>query len=379
VQASASSPLTFTGVPPGEGARFSIDRDNNGVLDGDAAAATVSISGRVVDANNVGVAGVSVRLEGTLAVAAETDSGGNFVFNLLQAGGSYTVRPVSPNFTFGPATQSFSNVAQNQTANFTATPRAFVPNPIDEAQFFVRQHYLDFLNREPDAVGLAFWRDQLLECGTDNACLEARRINVSAAFFLSIEYQETGFYVYRAHQLGSGAGPTLPFNRFLTDAQQVGAGVVVGQGEWRQLLDDNKRLFAEAFVARPEFVAQYPATMTAEEFVAALDGRTGGALSAAEKSSLANGLSNGSLTRAAVLRAVIEDAEFVRNEFNRAFVLTQYYGYLRRSPISPPDDDLTGYNFWLQKLNDFNGNYIAAEMVKAFLTSEEYRNRFIQQ
>jgi hypothetical protein len=26
-------------------------------------------------------------------------------------------------------------------------------NPIDTAAFFVRQHYLDFLNREPDQAG----------------------------------------------------------------------------------------------------------------------------------------------------------------------------------------------------------------------------------
>lgn len=379
VQSASGTQLTFTGVPPGEGARFSIDRNNDGVPDGDAAAAAVSISGRVVDQNNVGVAGVTVRLEGSQAGAAETDSAGNFVFNLLRTNGSYTVRPVSNNLAFGPATQSFDNPPQNQTANFTATPRPFVANPIDDAAFFVRQHYLDFLNREPDAAGLAFWRDQLLECGADAVCVEARRVNISAAFYLSIEFQETGFYVYRAHQLGSGAGPTLPLETFLQDARQVGDGIIVGQGDWRQRLTDNKRLFAEGFVARAQFLAQYPLTLTPEEFVAALDARAGGALSAAEKTALADGLRNGSMTRAAVLRAVIEDPDFVRNEFNRAFVLMQYFGYLRRNPAAPPDSDLTGFNFWLQKLNDFNGNFIAADMVKAFLNSDEYRNRFIPQ
>ena len=70
-------------------------------------------------------------------------------------------------------------------------------NPIDDAQFFVRQHYLDFLNREPDASGLAFWADQIISCGADPQCIEIKRINVSAAFFLSIEFQETGYLVYR--------------------------------------------------------------------------------------------------------------------------------------------------------------------------------------
>ena len=48
----------------------------------------------------------------------------------------------------------------------------------------------------------------------------------------------------------------------------------------------------------------------------------------------------------------------------------EYFGYLRRDP------DTAGFNFWLNKLNAFGGNFIAAEMVKAFITSNEYRQRF---
>jgi cytochrome c biogenesis protein ResB len=56
----------------------------------------------------------------------------------------------------------------------------------------------------------------------------------------------------------------------------------------------------------------------------------------------------------------------------------QYFGYLRRNPNDPPEAglDYAGYNFWLTKLNDFNGNYINAQMVEAFITSIEYTNRF---
>jgi len=50
--------------------------------------------------------------------------------------------------------------------------------------------------------------------------------------------------------------------------------------------------------------------------------------------------------------------------------------YLRRNPNEAPDEDFSGYTFWLDKLNVFNGNYIAAEMVKAFISSDEYRHRF---
>ena len=71
-----------------------------------------------------------------------------------------------------------------------------------------------------------------------------------------------------------------------------------------------------------------------------------------------------------------EDADLNNAEFNRAFVLMQYIGYLRRNANDSPDSDFTGYDFWLSKLNQFGGNFVNAEMVKAFISSSEYRNRF---
>ena len=82
------------------------------------------------------------------------------------------------------------------------------------------------------------------------------------------------------------------------------------------------------------------------------------------------------MARAQALRQISEDQDLYNAEFNRAFVLIQYFGYLRRDPNSGPDTDYTGYDFWLTKLNQFNGNFVAAEMVKAFITSSEYRQRF---
>jgi hypothetical protein len=76
------------------------------------------------------------------------------------------------------------------------------------------------------------------------------------------------------------------------------------------------------------------------------------------------------------LRSVADDPDLRSAEFNKAFVLMQYFGYLRRNPNDPPDVDFGGYNFWLNKLNSFSGNYINAEMVKAFISSLEYRQRF---
>jgi len=76
------------------------------------------------------------------------------------------------------------------------------------------------------------------------------------------------------------------------------------------------------------------------------------------------------------VRAVAEDMDLFNAESNRAFVLMQFFGYLRRDPNALPDTDYTGYDFWLTKLNQFNGSFIQAEMVKAFLDSIEYRTRF---
>jgi hypothetical protein len=87
-------------------------------------------------------------------------------------------------------------------------------------------------------------------------------------------------------------------------------------------------------------------------------------------------LSTGALSRVQVIRAIAESANVKSAEFNRAFVLMQYFGYLRRNPNDPQDADYTGYDFWLTKLNQFSGNYINAEMVRAFITSIEYRQRF---
>ena len=104
----------------------------------------------------------------------------------------------------------------------------------------------------------------------------------------------------------------------------------------------------------------------------------GVALTPDERSKLIADLDQSKKTRAEALRAVAENPEFSRRHTNRAFVLMQYFGYLRRNPNSAPDADFSGYNYWLGKLNEFNGHYINAERVKAFIDSSEYKKRFGQ-
>ena len=254
------------------------------------------------------------------------------------------------------------------------------PNQIDDIQFFVRQHYRDFLNREPDPDGLAFWTNQISSCGGDQGCLEVKRINDSGSFFLSIEFQETGYLAYRTYLTAFGNLPNSPvpitFSEFIPDTQTIGRDVVVRQSGWEQVLENNKQAFTLQFVQRSRFTSAFPPSTSAREFVDKLNANAGNPLSEAERDQLISDLSGGRRSRAEVLRAIAENPKLAQAEFNRAFVLMQYFGYLRRNPNDAPDGNFAGYNFWLDKLNTFNGDFNNAEMVKAFISSAEYRRRF---
>ena len=264
-----------------------------------------------------------------------------------------------------------------------------VTNPIDDNQNFVYMHYHDFLNREPDSAGLAFWTNDLAACGNDQACLIARRSDVSAAFFLSIEFRETGYLVYRMYKTSYGNLPNMPvpvrFAEFMPDREEIGRGVVVNQAGWEQVLESNKQAFAAHFVQRARFVSAFPTSLTPAQYVDALFANGMVLPSATDRQSAIDEF-GGALTsvdlaaRARALRRVAENLPLAQQEFNSAFVLMQYFGYLRRDPNTSPEPtlDYQGYNFWLNKLNQFNGNYNNAEMVKAFLNSAEYRQRFGQ-
>jgi hypothetical protein len=306
-----------------------------------------------------GFGSVSLSIPDSAALVGQTFYGRWFVSDPAAAGG-VSVTPAFKMTVFGEAT---TNGGSNQ---------------IDATQFFVAQQYRDFLSREPDAAGQSFWESNIGECGASPACVEARRVNVSAAFFLSIEFQETGFYLLRAQRAAFGRrsadASRLSFASFLPDARALGEGVVVGQGDWRGRLDLNKQAYAERLVAGSDYIARFPTSQTAAEYVSALYASAGVQPSQAEtdEAIVAFG-SGGTAGRAAVLRKVAESGSLTRAEFNPSFVLMEYFGYLRRDP------DETGYQFWLGKLNQFNGNFINAEMVKAFLASDEYRARFATQ
>ena len=263
-------------------------------------------------------------------------------------------------------------------------------NQLDDPRLFVRQHYLDFLGREPDLSGLDFWTNEITSCGSNQSCIEVKRINVSAAFFLSIEFQQTGFLVERTWDAAFGGFtgnsslggnhqiliPIVLYQDFFAEKELLAKEVIVGEPDWQTRLENNTKAYFDAFVQKGRFKDAFPASMSPAQFVDLLKANTGNALSTAERNQLVQDMETGIKNRAQVLRAVAEDPDLASAELNRAFVLMQYFGYLRRDPNTLSDTDFTGYDFWLTKLNQFNGNFINAEMVKAFISSNEYRQRF---
>ncbi|MEP6742552.1 MAG: hypothetical protein ABJB61_08640 [bacterium] len=269
-------------------------------------------------------------------------------------------------------------------------PGTNTPITINDADFFVNQQYVDFLSRFPDQSGFDFWTAQITSCNGDATCIAGQRDNTSGAFFLSIEFQETGYLVERMYKVAYGDAdgsstfggnhtlkvPIVRRSEFLPDTLEMGQGVVVGKAGWEALLDANKAAFANDFVSRGRFTSAYPGGMSPTAFVDALNANAGNALDSSQRTNLINQLTSGALTRAQVVRAVAEDSDLNTAEKNKAFVLMQYLGYLRRDPNSGQDTDYTGYDFWLQKLNNHGGDFHAAQMVRSFLVSGEYLNRF---
>jgi len=287
-------------------------------------------------------------------------------------------------FTISLSNPVAGEIGSIGTATIQITDDAVEPatNANDDPATFVGQHYHDFLNRQHDAAGLAFWTNTITSCGADQQCVDVKRINASAAFFLSIEFQQTSFYVIRMQRAAFGHKSDTAASRFaylelVRDGRRVGQDVVIGQAGADQQLENNKQAYATDIVNSAAFLARFPTSLSADQFVDALFSSAMVIPTAGERQAAITAFgAGGSAGRIAALRSVTDSASLTNTEFNPAFVLMQYYGYLRRNPTDAPDNNDDGYQFWLAKLNQFGGDFNKAEMVKAFLLSSEYRNRF---
>lgn len=239
-------------------------------------------------------------------------------------------------------------------------------NPIDDSRFFIRQHYLDFLGREPDQGGWDYWTAQITICGSDTLCIHRRRIDVSAAFFIELEFQRTGSFIYRMFKGGLGRRPE--YAEFNADRALIVEGPT---------LEQTKQAYALQFVGRSEFISKYSAMNTAESFVdallASIQQNSMLDLSSIRSALIAkyNTGSDQNQSRALALQDAINHSIFTNGEYHASFVTMQYFGYLIRSP------EQGGYLFWLDVLNNRDPNNYRG-MVCSFLTSAEYQQRFGQ-
>jgi subtilisin family serine protease len=298
------------------------------------------------------------------------------------------------NYTFTFKTNG-TNV---ETLPITVSATAPSPNPIDDSRTFVFWQYKDFLRRDPDPPGWDHWTFEITQCSdpafrrpgeSEAQCTERKRENTSAAFFVSPESQNIAYFVLRVYKgslgrmpfFGGGTGPNDEFTR---DAAIVGQDIVVNNALDHNRINTNKQAFVTAFVTRSEFRAIYDG-LSNTQYVDRLFQTTGVTPSASDRSALINGLNAATETRASVLFKVVDGTTtgagglltfnttygkaFYDNLFNAAFVQMEYFGYLQRDP------DPGGYAFWLGKLNTF-GDWVNAEMVKAFINAPEYRARF---
>ncbi|HXI26450.1 MAG TPA: hypothetical protein VNG71_21530 [Pyrinomonadaceae bacterium] len=195
----------------------------------------------------------------------------------------------------------------------------------------------------------------------------AARIDVDP-YALLHEFPRTSFFAYRILKASSGHVPTRA--EFMNAMKQLGRGLYVGAPGWEAQLDLNRTALLKDCTESSEFRGSFDGRSHAE-FVDALSKNTGRELSKESRDAVINRLNAGE-SRASVLQDFAEDREFSAREYNNAYVLMHFFGYLGRNPGEPPDHDLSGFNFWVSVL-DKTSDYRAIS--RAFLNSSEYKER----
>ncbi|HEX8891224.1 MAG TPA: MBG domain-containing protein, partial [Pyrinomonadaceae bacterium] len=248
------------------------------------------------------------------------------------------------------------NLGAVSTATITITDNEAMngSNPIATIPFFVRQQYIDFLGRDPDPAGFTGWQNILSNCAAGDTNCD--RIAVSSGFFRSPEFQDRGYFVFRFYAAALGRNPS--YAEFMPDLAKVSGFLTEAQ------LEANKVAFITEFMARTEYVNKYGSLSNAAYVDALL--QTAGLPDHPMRGSWIDALNNNTATRAQALRAFVESLEIYNKFYNQAFVVMQYFGYLRRDPDS-------AYTQWIDLLNQ-TGDY--RTLINGFLNSNEYVRRF---
>jgi cytochrome c peroxidase len=313
----------------------------------------------VIDSNDPGT-GPSIPNNPTLArvVVPLSGSGAGQGFGSASVGIRDDASLIGQSFTgrwFVSDPNAPSGVAVSPAFKFTVFGEVKGTNAIDERAFFVHQHYVDFLNREPESAGFTGWQNILANCPAGD--IRCDRIEVSSAFFRSPEFQSGGYFVYRFY-------PTLGriphYAEFMPDLARVSGFLTDAQ------LEERKAAFVQEFMARPEFANKYDPLTSPDAYV---DGLllTVGLTNHPSRNAWISGLAGNQMSRAQILRSLAESPELFTKYFNEAFVVMQYFGYLRRDP------DIL-YLDWINTMNENGGDYRV--MINGFLNSAEYRQRF---
>lgn len=187
-------------------------------------------------------------------------------------------------------------------------------------------------------------------------------------FALIVEFPRTSFFVYRLCKASYGRMPRRP--EFMTAMTLLGRGVFIGAPGWEQQLERNRWSLLNDWMNSREFKQLYEGKSNAE-FVDALLENSGAGLNANQRAALVENLDVQNHSRQTALLRIVEDKDFSKREYRNAYVLTHFFGYLRRNPDDAPDFDLKGFNFWRDRLNSW-GDYRTISM--AFIESDEYRN-----
>jgi uncharacterized protein DUF4214 len=243
-------------------------------------------------------------------------------------------------------------------------PGTNVPITIDDSDFFVHQHYIDFLSRFAEPDGFSNWLNYLTteqqRCPNDPECLHQARITASGSFFGSQEFNLKGGYVFRFYKASLGRLPSY---------DEMTAGMRSVTGQTADEVFQKRTQFATNWVVRGDFLAAFPRSLSPTEFVDNILQVAGtGVANRAQLISDLTAAGNSDAGRAAAMRAIADSSEVTNKEHNSAFVYMQYVGYLRRAP------EPEGYNNWLNYLNSHPNDF--REMVRGFMDSIEYRARF---